>query len=257
MAQDLMQPQTFAELDRWAQRAAATDLVPKDYRGKPDNILVAVQYGIEIGLGLMQSLSAIAVINGRPTLWGDAMLALVLSKPVCEDVVEEPIIDNTGAVVGYICTARRKGRLPKVARFMIDDAKRAKLWEKKGREGQDTPWTTYPQRMLQMRARSWALRDQFADILKGVQMREEVMDYADDPPTIDHPPPSRTIGRPQQVEMAELLDQTRTDTNSFLNSLLTGVTSIDQIPTRDYLRLKNVLLQKLSRMPKKPPEETS
>jgi len=242
MAQDLMSPQTFAELDRWAQRAAATDLVPKEFRGKPDAILVCVQYGLEIGLTIMQSLSSIAVINGKATLWGDAVLALCTRSPLCEDVIEEPLVDEKGDVTGYIVTAKRKGRLPKVSRFTVDDAKRAKLWGKQG------PWTEYPQRMLQMRARTFALRDAFPDVLRGITSREEAMDYQ----TIDAETPSQTLSRAQLDELANLLNETNTDSNSFLNTMLTGILELEAVPTRDFTRLKNALLQKRARMEKAP-----
>tara|TARA_R110002020_G_scaffold37892_1_gene114463 strand:- start:30 stop:494 length:465 start_codon:yes stop_codon:yes gene_type:complete len=49
-------------------------------------------------------------------------------------------------------------------------AKKAKLWGKPG------PWTQYPARMLQVRARAMALRDQFADVLSGIHIGEEVRD---------------------------------------------------------------------------------
>lgn len=60
---------------------------------------------------------------------------------------------------------------PRVQKFSVKDAKRAGLWGKSG------PWSTYPDRMLTMRARSWALRDEFADILKGIIAAEEAQDY--------------------------------------------------------------------------------
>jgi hypothetical protein len=41
------------------------------------------------------------------------------------------------------------------------------------------PWQTYPERMLRMRARSWTMRDAFADVLRGLQLREEVEDYVE------------------------------------------------------------------------------
>jgi hypothetical protein len=64
------------------------------------------------------------------------------------------------------------------------DAKRAGLWTKAG------PWQTYPRRMLQMRARSFALRDAFPDVLKGLISVKEALDNhagADQmaPPMID------------------------------------------------------------------------
>ena len=61
--------------------------------------------------------------------------------------------------------------LPTTRTFSQEDAKRANLWGKAG------PWTAYPKRMLQMRARSFALRDSFPDALKGVGISEEVRDY--------------------------------------------------------------------------------
>jgi hypothetical protein len=89
----------------------------------------------------MQSIQNIAVIGSRPTVWGDAMLALVLAHPDCEDVVE--CAENGTAV----CTVKRRGRSPVIRRFSTGDAKTAQLWGKSG------PWSTYPDRMLQMRAR--------------------------------------------------------------------------------------------------------
>lgn len=139
-------------------------LAPKEYR-TPEAVLVAVQCGLELGLRPMQSLWSIAVINGRPTLWGDAALALVKAHRDFVDIDELPSEDVA------TCTLVRRGQKPIVRTFSVSDAKRAGLWGKSG------PWTTYPQRMLQMRARSWALRDGFPDALRGIQIREEVQDY--------------------------------------------------------------------------------
>jgi len=70
--------------------------------------------------------------------------------------------------------AKRKGRKPVETRFSVEDAKRAGLWGKGG------PWTAYPKRMLQMRARGFALRDAFPDVLKGMISVEEAQDYPDE-----------------------------------------------------------------------------
>ena len=154
----------FAELVQFAQMAAKSSLVPPEYRGKPENIMIAVQLGSELGLAALQSVQNIAVIGSRPTVWGDAMLALVLAHPDCLDVIES--VENGTAV----CTVKRRGRTPVVRRFSVTDAKTAKLWGKAG------PWTQYPDRMLQMRARGFALRDAFPDVLKGLITAEEARD---------------------------------------------------------------------------------
>jgi hypothetical protein len=154
----------FNELVQFAQMAAKSRLVPQEYRGQPESVMLAVQLGSELGLSPMQAIQNIAVIGSRPTVWGDAMLALVLAHPDCEDVVES---DDNGTAV---CTVKRRGRAPIVRRFSVTDAKLAQLWGKSG------PWTTYPQRMLQMRARGFALRDAFPDVLKGLITAEEARD---------------------------------------------------------------------------------
>jgi hypothetical protein len=165
--------QSFDDAFRFAKMVAASDFAPKDFKGKPESCLLAIQHGAELGLGPMQSLQCIAVINGRPSIWGDAALALVQSSPVCEYVVEEIEEGKEGETLVATCTAKRRGYpKPTVVRFSVADAKKAGLWGKAG------PWTQYPKRMLQLRARGFALRDAFPDVLKGLVTAEEAQDYA-------------------------------------------------------------------------------
>lgn len=158
-------PGSLEEAMQYAAELSKSDLIPKEYIGKPGNILVAMQWGSEIGLKPLQSLQSIAVINGRPTIWGDNALALVRASPVCE-YVDENDSDTTHGV----CRAKRRGEPELIQIFTVDDAKKAGLWGKPG------PWTTYPSRMLKLRARSWALRDKFTDVLRGLGITEEARD---------------------------------------------------------------------------------
>src|SRR5438132_10807744 len=87
-------PQSLNEAMKFANLLADSSFIPKDFQGKPSNILVAVQWGMELGLKPLQAMQNIAVINGRPSLWGDAVLALVRTSPLCEYVYES-IEDGT------------------------------------------------------------------------------------------------------------------------------------------------------------------
>ncbi len=153
------------EAMEYAKLIANSDLAPKDFKGKPGNVLIAIQMALELGLKSMQSIQNIAVINGRPSIWGDLLIALVQNHPICEYIIEDRINDTA------LCKVKRRGEPEYTAKFSIEDAKKAGLWGKSG------PWTQYPDRMLQMRARTFAIRDKFADVLKGIAVREEVMDY--------------------------------------------------------------------------------
>jgi hypothetical protein len=161
---------TFDDAFRFAAMVAKSDFAPKDFRGKPESCLLAIQHGSEIGLSPMQSLQNIACINGRPAIWGDAALALCLASPVCDGIHE--LIEGDGDNMTAVCQTSRKGKDANVVgRFSVADAKRAGLWGKSG------PWTQYPKRMLQLRARGFALRDAFPDVLKGLVTAEEAQDY--------------------------------------------------------------------------------
>jgi len=149
---------------------SGSEFAPKDFKGKPESCMLAIQHGSEVGLSPMQSLQSIAVINGRPTIWGDAALALVQSSPVCEYVKE--FTEGQGDNLTAVCECKRRGYpAPTVSKFSMSDAKRAGLAGKAG------PWSQYPERMLALRARGFALRNAFADALRGLITAEEAQDY--------------------------------------------------------------------------------
>ena len=166
-------PANITEAIQFSEMLANSSMVPKQYMGKPQDIMVCIQWGMEMGLAPMQALQNIAVINGKPSVYGDAMMALVQASPVCEGV-EESIEDEGTPNPVAVCVARRKGRAPVTVRFSVEDAKRAGLWGKQG------PWQAYPKRMLQMRARGFALRDAYPDVLKGLISVEEAQDYPEE-----------------------------------------------------------------------------
>jgi hypothetical protein len=181
---------TMEDAFRFAQMVSKSEFAPKDFRGKPESCLLAIQHGSEIGLSPMQSLQNIACIDGRPAIWGDAALAVAMASPVCESVFEN--IEGDGEQMVATCIAKRRGyERPTVVRFSVADAKKAGLWGKSG------PWTNYPRRMLQLRARGFALRDAFPDVLKGLVTAEEAQDYQTTPAT-----PEPVVVRPKFDEPA-------------------------------------------------------
>lgn len=172
----VLRPANLSEAIEFARLIAKSKMIPPAYHGKPEDILLAVQMGAELGLAPMQSLQNIACINGKPSVYGDAVLGLVRAFSGCEDVIET--IEGEGDNMVAICRAKRRGAAECIARFSVADAKKAGLWNKQG------PWQQYPRRMLAMRARGFALRDAFPDVLKGLITVEEAQDY---PPTRDEP----------------------------------------------------------------------
>lgn len=158
-------PKTLDEWTHICNVIASSDLCPAAYKNKPNNVFIAAQMGAEVGLNYMQAVQNIAVINGLPCLYGDAALAVVMTSPHY-DGHEEITTDDKA-----ICIMKRKGREDVTRTFTLEDANKAGYLNKTG------PWKTHTKRMLQMRARSFAMRDQFPDALKGINVAEEVRDY--------------------------------------------------------------------------------
>ncbi|HXI42809.1 MAG TPA: hypothetical protein VNH83_22695, partial [Bryobacteraceae bacterium] len=135
-------PQNIEQVWRLSELMSKSGLAPKDL-DTPEKCAVAILHGLEVGLSPMQAVQKIAVINGRPTIWGDAALGLVKSSGLCETIRE--MLSGEGDRMMAQCFVKRRGDKDDVIRsFSVDDAKQAKLWGKPG------PWQQYTKRMLQM-----------------------------------------------------------------------------------------------------------
>lgn len=162
-----LSPRTFQEALTFSEYLANSDMVPKAYRGKPADCLIAVQWGAEVGLKPLQALQSIAAINGKPSLYGDAGKALLLSHGC---IIEEDDIEVIKARGKAACTITRPGRPPVRRTFSLEDAKTAGLLGKEG------PWRAYQSRQMAWRAFWFAARDAAADLLRGMGGFEEAID---------------------------------------------------------------------------------
>jgi hypothetical protein len=192
-------PTTLGEAVQFSEMLASSSMVPKAYQGKPNDVLVCLQWGYEMGMAPMQALQNIAVINGKPSMYGDSAMALVQASSVCEDIEEYFEGEGTTNPVA-VCVAKRKGRKPVTVRFSVQDAVKAQLWGKQG------PWTQYPKRMMQMRARGFALRDAFPDVLRGLITAEEAQDYPNEAKPVPVAKPANPldlVAKPIEIIEAE------------------------------------------------------
>lgn len=164
--------------EKWkaCQMLARSPLVPKDYAGKPESVAIAGAMGARLGLDLFAAIQSIAVVNGRPTIWGDARLGVCQRHPDWRGMVVTWSPDRTAVDVAV---SRREGSADVIGtyrgHFSVAAAKTAGLLGKSG------PWSQYPERMMELRARGFALRAAFADALMGMLDREEVDPEAERP----------------------------------------------------------------------------
>lgn len=203
-------PDNLEDAFRIANAVAKAGMAPPGL-DTAEKCMVAIMHGMEVGLTPMAALQSIAVINNRPTIWGDGALALVRASGILE-WIEETAEDTVA-----ICRVKRRGDPTVIERrFSDQDAADAGLLKKTG------PWQQYRGRMRQMRARSWALRDGFADVLRGLSIAEEVQDapMRDVTPSSPMLPPSPpSPPSPPVVADAEVADAETFDATDYFDRL--------------------------------------
>lgn len=184
MHEGKLNPQSFEDLQRMANMMLSTGMLPQGCDNLPKAILLVTK-AFELGIPFSQVSSGMMIVRNKPAVWGDTALGLVTRSPECaglEETIEgdgEKMIATCRVVRVKLCVDGQYARIPTVRTFSVEDAKAAKLWKKAG------PWTDYPKRMLSMRARAFAIRDSFPDLLNGLSFAEEVIDYPEDAKTTE------------------------------------------------------------------------
>ena len=164
----------FEIAKRIAHTLAQSNLVPDAFRGRPNDVFVAINMGSELGMEPFQAIQSIAVIEGKPCLYGDGLIGVVRASPKCLWIKETISEDGTEAT----CETQRDGDPETIsATYSWSDAVQAGIESKYN-------WKKHPKRMLQMRARAYCLRDAYPDLLKGLGVVEERQDHEDTPPPI-------------------------------------------------------------------------
>ena len=145
---------------RLSSRICDTPFVPKPLRGDPHAVLACILTGAELGLGPMQSLRMVNVIEGRPAASAELMRALVNRAGHRVDVVEAKQDSVT------LSGQRRDTGARATVTWTLADARRAGI-------DKNPAWGKYPRSMLLARATSELCRMLFADIIGGLYTAEE------------------------------------------------------------------------------------
>jgi len=160
-----IEPQTMGELASLALSAAQSGFYGAKNKEQALMLMIA---GKDLGLSYAQALRAFHIIEGRPSLSADGMVAVCLNHP---DKCEYFITVESTDTIAIVETKRRGHPKPQRMSFSLEDAKRAGLF---GRGN----WAKYPAAMLRARAKSSLARDVYADLLLGIYDPDETEDRA-------------------------------------------------------------------------------
>lgn len=201
----------FEEAMKIATMLAGSKLVPQQYQGYPEDVLIACSWGESLGLKPLPALNAIAVINGRPQLFGDALKALVMKYGTIEERW-----DNENGV--WTMIAHRDGYPDVVQTYGYNDAISAGYVSYNPQNNtfglgvrKSDAWAKNPKRMCQMRCRAFVIRDAFPDILQGINIEGDGYDEIEPVTEVQAEPVTEVQAIEQkEQEQAELMEQMNT-----------------------------------------------
>lgn len=167
----MLSKDSFDHAVKIAQTLAKSKVVPSTLQGKPEDIFAILAMGSELGLQPMLSLNSINVIQGKPTLSPQLMMAMVRGK------LPDPVIDiktNDEARSVTVKTARSVKEYDSGLYFETTwDMDRA---ERMGLSLKDN-YKKQAKTMLTWRAVAEGCRMTFPDIIMGLYIPEEFQDF--------------------------------------------------------------------------------
>lgn len=170
-------PRDTQEMFRYANFLAASELIPFALRKKPNDILVVLLKGQDLGLTPMQSIAGINVIDGKAEVGALMMVSLILRSGMCEywELEESTLTQCT-----YV-TKRRGGRREIRFTYTIEEAEAAGLTKKGGSPEKiaRSPWNTQRRTMLRRRCQSFLAREVYPDICAGLYDHDELQEVRD------------------------------------------------------------------------------
>ena len=160
---------------RYAETAVKSKLIGTEKNPVTvDQALFLILKGYELGITPLQSLAEIHLINGKPGLSVQLMMALANRSNMVAQL-DMPDANEAYAAKKATVTGTRKDRpqSPVSMTFSMDDAKAAGLLG-------NPIWSKYPGQMLVNRAMSMVLRRLIPEALNGMYLAEELGEAAEE-----------------------------------------------------------------------------
>lgn len=168
-------PQSLDASVRFAQLLADADLLPKQFVGKPANVLYAIEYGRTLGIAPVAAITGIHVIEGKPSASSGLIGGLVRQAGHKLRVTSDGATTATAQIIrsddpDFIYAAT--WTLERAVTARLCEIKDGKPWAR-DRNGKPTAWEKYPAAMLKARAITEVARDACEDVLFGLHYTPE------------------------------------------------------------------------------------
>lgn len=169
---------TIDETYRMAKGLVMSGLLPKSVN-TPEKAFAIITLGAELGFAAWQSINSIDVIQGKPTLKPQAMLALILKSGLAAHI-DIPDVDAIAKADAATVTMTRKDGFTHSETFTWEMAKLMETTDWTDGNKKTIPliekynWRTMPEIMMKWRAVSACARVVFPDVIMGMYTSDEL-----------------------------------------------------------------------------------
>lgn len=167
--------QAFNNLFKIGNVMSKTQLVPDNYRNRPEDCTIAIDIANRSGMSPLSVMQNLYVVKGKPTWSGQACIAMLRASKEFEHVkpvmVGERGTDEWGCY--FKAVDKSDGEIVMGTLVTIKMAKDEGWYEKPG-----SKWKTMPELMLQYRAAAFFARVHMPNALMGYRVEGEVEDIS-------------------------------------------------------------------------------
>ena len=159
---------TYNQYMKMAECLAHSEMIPQNYRNKPESVLVAIDVARQVQMSPLMVMQNLYIIQGKPS-WSANYCASVIKTNFTNVKVE---LQGEGLKRGCrIIATDKNGNLCEGTRVTIEMAKQEGWFSKTG-----SKWQTMPDQMLIYRAYSFFARAYCPDKLLGIHDEFENLD---------------------------------------------------------------------------------
>lgn len=157
-----------------AKIIAKSDLIPETYKGKPENVMIAMDMASRTGFSLMQIMQNLYIVRGKPSWSGSFCMNSIRACGKYDQVKYVTLGDNpTDRNYGVYVSAVDKSTGETVHGVTVTwDTVKAEGWDSKP----GSKWKTMPELMFKYRAAAFFARTECPEVLQGVRDEYETRD---------------------------------------------------------------------------------
>ena len=236
--QDAPNESEFAVMLRQAEMLVKTNFLPQAIKS-PEQALAIMLTGRELGIPAMAALNTINIIQNKPTISPQLMLALIERSGQLEDIRIQPKNSTNGTIDYVSCTMKRKGRSDHTEIFGMLEAVKLQLNNKDNYKKQ-------PATMFKWRAVAACARVVFPDVILGLYTPDEMGAEVTETGEVDAIPefekttntvvrmPTNSYSEDIQNDIAEAsMENAKVDYSNEWNEKLSNPTTTAQIQPAD------------------------